>query len=349
MTRYNEQSTRTSSVGTPQGFVMRRRHGSPLRIALMYTLLIIAIIALMLTEQSAGMGWMHMAVILLVGVLVIHALYLVQRNLDVVADVEMQNALFAGAIAQSGEFVIILREDGHMAYADDGFRKYFPGFPIGAHPDIQQIIDAMQLSRTDGGRLYESLKRKHGAHFLFPLTQSSGQTQTMRLSVMPLDRPNGFFLLRGRRYVTQREQDWHSPQLPTPSGMWTRHAELALMELPQACYVASPSGYVRYANPAFLNLLGYTRDDIEKAGVLLDDILYQTDENKTITEDGQTPHSLLQQTFQGVCALSRKNGSLLKVALDQGVRCDTDGTVIAHIGFFSRQHASYEEDVCSVD
>ncbi len=308
-------------------FVRRIRHGNIRGIGIVYLIILGLIVACMVSRNFFPSETLFLVTVLALAAMVaLHAIYSLQRNIDLITEVEFQNALFSSSLAKHSEFCLIVRKDGHFAYADKGFAAAFPGFTI-RDRSLQSLLETAGAARSDAERLYEAMAEKRRDWFMFTLTDTEGKTRQMILNLYPLNRPEGFFLIQGREVVERRAgaTSGAEPENTKNIGDSTYRYMLYLFnEMPMGAYVLSPSGHIRVANRVLEQWLGYETEEISRNELTFEDLLYEVDHAEAKQID--------MQEYNGTVTLARKNGSLFKARLDQHVVKDAQDNIIAVIG-----------------
>lgn len=306
-------------------FIRRSRHGRVKLIAGVYILLMLVAAGGVFRHTHFSSTPFLLAVTLTpIFLIIFHALYTIQRNIDVLTETEFQNALFSSSIARHCDFCLIVRYDGHFAYADRGFARVFPGFTI-RDRSLQNLLEASGVARSDAERLYDAIKCRRRDWFMFTLTDTTGKTRQMILNLYPLPRPDGYFLIQGREMLERRGGAARDEKpAKTIAGPTFRYMLYLFNEMPMGAYALSPGGDVRVANRVLERWLGYADGEIMDKELTFEDLQYKTDNEET--------PDLLMKEYIGPISLARKNGSLFKAKLEQHLVQDENGSTLAVIG-----------------
>lgn len=305
-------------------FVKRSRHGSVKKVGIAYFILLgLIFLCILLRENFPSETFLLATVLALVSAIVLHAIYSLQRNLDLITEIEFQNTLFSSSIAKHADFCIIVRNDGNFAYADRGFTKMFPGFVV-RDRGLEQLMEVAGVARSDADRLYDAIKCRRRDWFMFTVTDTGGETRQMILNLYPLPRPDGYFLIQGREVVERRGKERKDTPVKTIAGPTFRYMLYLFNEMPMGTYVLSPSGHVRVANRVLERWLSYNEGEIMDKELTCDDLLYRA--------DGTDQPDFSLKEYIGPVTFARKNGSLFKARLEQHVVKDEEGGTLAVIG-----------------
>jgi len=115
----------------------------------------------------------------LAGIGVVGALSMHHYN-DIIMATEFQNAIFSSAAKVNTEFCLIVRNDGSLVYADNGFNNYFNVTQRGKH-GIDALLDSDGLYEEDKKRLLDCLQ--HSESMVMPFHKS---TTNLSISIEPL-------------------------------------------------------------------------------------------------------------------------------------------------------------------
>jgi len=319
MARYEESFGSFADSGD---FVRRKRHGNIVTIGLLYVFaLVILILGHSHKSWFGGDTGFLTAVVVLFGVLSAYALYAIQRHIDMITEVEFQNALFSSAITKRHHFTLITRHDGSFAFVDEGFKKTFPEVARRSNRGLNELVDAIGLAKSDAEQLYQAMSNGKAEYFLFSLVNEKGATIPMHLSVVPLDRPKGFFLIHSREYITRRGEVHAQGKEGEIPEIYVRYM---LDGLPFGVYVASSGGRLRITSRVLEAMLGYQVGEMAKKGMEVSELLYQV--------DGKDHSRFASHDFHDEVMFAHKNGSLVRANLLQKVLFDDHDNIIATIG-----------------
>lgn len=317
------------SLAAQEDFIKRRRHGNVKAIGFVYLLILSAIfLCVMFREKFPGEVAFLAVLLSLVSAMAMHAIYTLHRNIELITEVEFQNALFSSSISKHSDFCIIVRSDGNFAYTDTGFSKVFPGFTIRDRA-LFTLMEVSGVARSDADRLYDAIDCKRRDWFMFTLTDTSGNVRQMILNLYPLPRPHGFFLIQGREVIERRGKERAAKSGKAIAGPTFRYMLYLFNEMPMGAYVLSPSGHVRVANRVLEHALGYNENEIMDREMTLADLIYRA--------DGEEQPDFSFKEYIGPVKFARKNGSLLKARLEQHVVKDEEGAMLAVIGMFKEK------------
>lgn len=229
--------------------------------------------------------------------------YFIQTHRDMVLATEFQNALFANAAGLNTRFCFIIKRDGTIVYFDPGFQKVFPQFAKHERRNIDVLLAVAGIAKEDSERVLMHLERGTAGRVIFPMQMPDGP-RTIVLTMDPLPRPSGFYLLRGREFVEPRQKD-DLDLSPRSSPFAPELLDHILHSLPVGIVAADATGRVKYVSNALAESLGYT--DVELIDMPLPNLIHQMGLRK--------PGDISYEHFEGEVLLQRKNGSMQKTTM----------------------------------
>lgn len=195
----------------------RRRHGPPLvRVASAFAAVLIATFILLSylvqellflpAEQPPPEG-LILAIFLItifsataVGVF---AVFLIHRVRRIVMATEFQNLVFASSMRIGAAFCLIVHKERTGVYCDYDFNEMFAPFGYHAGDPFRQLLASEGFKREDEERLLKVLEEGHASAFDFSLKRPDGLPHKMTVKVEPIERPAGFFIIRGYDHDTE--------------------------------------------------------------------------------------------------------------------------------------------------
>ncbi|MBN67617.1 MAG: hypothetical protein CMM94_08665 [Rickettsiales bacterium] len=262
-------------------------------------------------------------VILLLGGAGFYSYLIRRRNLDLVMATEFQNLLFASAASMGSEFCMFIKRDGTIVYSDNGLRTMFPDFAAEGDRALEALLAEGDVSREDADKIFQSLTRNSRERLVFPMRDGEGARRSYIITIDPIKRPSGFFVVRGREYVDARGAVVELP--PFLDVLSIEKIQHTLDHCPLGMYVTDLAGQILYANHELDALLSYHQGELSSGNKTLRDLIYQV---------GDHPIGEYElDDFQGEVLLQRKNGSLLKTYLKQILIRDNEGKVTGSTGY----------------
>jgi hypothetical protein len=129
----------------------------------------------------------------------------VQQHRDITLATEFQNALFSAALGLGTLFVLFVRKDGTVVYADRGFHAMYPRFTHGGQRTIDRVIDIAQISKDDGAAIVKALMETTEQRLVLDVRDTGGILHKVVLTMDPVHWPQDFVMLRARTFVEQRK------------------------------------------------------------------------------------------------------------------------------------------------
>lgn len=186
-------------------FVRRKRHGNVLLIFLFYFLLLLVVIGYgFYRNYHSSDVLLIVLVTVVVSTLILHALYSIQKSLDMIMAVEFQNALFTSALNLRVEFTIIMQRNGSVVYVDKGFREVFPEVRAIDDKVLDFLTTSMSMDDRTRDKFFQSLRNYDYEQLVVEIPGADGKPQKFMLYLCPLPRPQGFFMIQARKYVEMR-------------------------------------------------------------------------------------------------------------------------------------------------
>lgn len=323
--RYSEESA--EAMPDQSDFAPRQRSSSIWTLILAYIVAILIIFLVSRYSENIGGNFVSvLIIILIVGALTFYTIFSKQRNLDLVMATEFQNALFANALSLGWKFVMFIKRDGTIVYANRGLRALFPEFAHDEYKALDTLLIEGNVDKDDSQKIFAALMRGVSDKLVVPIRTPQGEMRPMLLAIEPLERPAGFFVLRGREFVESRRAEGKK----NPAGGNPLLYQL-VEHAPMGLYAASASGELQYVNPKLEQMLGYEPNDILNQKLSLPDIIYQV-EQRNIGE-------VELEDFTGEVLLQRRNGSLVKTDLRQELLRDDKGGVAGCIAYIHQRES----------
>jgi two-component system cell cycle sensor histidine kinase/response regulator CckA len=250
------------------------------------------------------------------------------RNRDFIMAVEFQNAMFASAAGLQSRFCMITKKDGAVVYFDPGFQRIFADSLKRGISALDTMLASEGVSEEDQARIFSALAQKQNARVIFFMKNEQGESKKYVLSVDPLPRPEGFFLIRAREFIEREGDNGLNPAAnddPLASALeGIRALPLLLSQLTnqshEGMYAADATGKLTFVNAALEKQLGYEAGEIVSAQLGIKDIVYQA--------DGESKLTNRVENLAGYALLIKKQGSLLRRHLKQIVTLDNERHIV---------------------
>lgn len=309
-------------------FIVRRRILPVWQLLLLFflcfTVLFVVTTNAELLGGSVGLG---LAIFAVIGPLTWFTVYFSQQNRDMLLAAEFQNALFSAAARLKTKFVMIVKQDGTIFYYDRGFQKVFPETGSRGTLMIDKIFSSQQIAPVEAEKLYRALEENHSATVFIHLPNEQGEEQKVIITVDPLPRPNGFFIVRGRDYVVKRyERSSATQSSMVPIGDNPQLANIAshmLHTIPYGLYTTDAEGNILFMNYRMETWLGYNQNEAASRKLSLINIIPQ--------QNTATAESLLQRDCEGEVQFKSKDGRVVQLHVQQEISKDASGKLIGSV------------------
>jgi len=302
-------------------FVPRNKRAQMWNLILMFVLTAAAIFAIGYGPSNQSNNFTPLYSLIVLSGLCFYVFYRRQENLDIVMTTEYQNLLFAQAAGLGASFILILRNDGTIVYANDGARRLFPNAKQAQLLD--NLFEEDGIQRTDRDRLLSAIKTGAFERLVFPLTTSEGAGKEYIFTIEPLPRPSGFCVIRGREYLSPRTNAHLMPEMLRATSV--DKLEHMLSNTPVVHYTTDAGGRFEYVNPAFEKLLGYEPGQITENKLTLQQSLFKLGGNPV-------PEDYHLTDYSGDATLQPKRGATVDAFLVQFVIRDVAGKVAGATG-----------------
>lgn len=177
-----------------------------------WTLVVIYLVAFVIlfsatlaASQGGYTGLATATILIVVGVLVSYNFLQKQRSADLIQSTEFLNALLVGAAGANFRFFLILRKDRVLMYSSHETRRLFPQIYSKEDNPLETILNSSGMPKEDRDRIYDALQNSQTDRFSTEMEHAEGKEQFF-LTISPIDRPAGYFVLRARGYVPARHQ-----------------------------------------------------------------------------------------------------------------------------------------------
>ncbi|MBM3618656.1 MAG: PAS domain-containing protein [Alphaproteobacteria bacterium] len=267
----------------PSDFIVRDRLPYMWQLVLLFFLCFSVLFLVAVNASSfGGVVGIGLAIFAVIGPLTWFTVYYNQRNRDLVLATEFQNALFSAAARLKSKFCMIVKNDGTVFYYDRAFQQIFPETANRGVLMLDKIFSTKHISAQEAKKLDNALENGHSETIIVQVEDGTGDAQRVIITIDPITRPEGFFILRGRDYVVkkydrsssdeaisqQRVQFLDSPEISSTVSH-------LLQTLPQGLYATDPEGKLLYINYTLESWLGYSQNEILSRQLTLYDLMPQ--------------------------------------------------------------------------
>jgi two-component system, cell cycle sensor histidine kinase and response regulator CckA len=204
MTRYYEVTV-DDKFKAESDFVHRKRSGTLWQTIIYYLIAICIIVALFSSgvHQTDKGLFAAITIISIMGLLSAYSVIALQKHLDLVTAIEFQNALFASAFREGKLFSLIISKDDQLYYADAKFYKLFPELAKNSSMVLDNIIAQSPNSSDNLQKLTQALMMREACSFDVEV-EVENESELVRISLIPLPRPSGYFFVSARLFQVNR-------------------------------------------------------------------------------------------------------------------------------------------------
>lgn len=285
-------------------------------------------------QMLGGTIGQGLAIFAIIGPLTWFTIYFSQQNRDMLLAAEFQNALFTAATRIKSRFVMIVKQDGTIFYFDRGFQKLFPETSSRGTLGIDKLFNTQQITPAEAEKLYYALESGEQQTVFIHLPNEDGSMQKVIITIDPLQRPAGFFILRGRDYVVKRyDRSSSEKALPAAANPHLAAGVTHLLHaLPHGLYTTDAQGNILFINYRLESWLGYAQGEAAGKKLSLIDIMPQ--------QNTPTTTQLLQQDCEGEVLFRSVEGRNVPLQLRQEITRDESGNIIGSVVILQQSAAA---------
>ncbi len=196
-----KNTSRASELGSiltsgTTGFTTRKRTGVGMFVHFFMLTCIVILGASFLVYYSSIEGCLLVTAIGFSFALVAHNL---ERLKKVKESLEFMNALFSSALGKGYQFCCIVKFSGELVFYNRPFQSVFPDYMNQQVRTLDALLTLYQMPQDQRTALNNIMTEKTDGTISTTLqSQSSGTAMPMTLEIEKIERPTGFFLLRGK-------------------------------------------------------------------------------------------------------------------------------------------------------
>jgi len=147
---------------------------------------------------SAGNTIAILGVVVLCAMAVgIAAVYFIYRIRETVMETEFQNMVFANCMRINSDFCLIINNEKKALYSDYNFIQAFASFGEDNTDSFDRLLASQGFSPEDEKSFKGAIQAGEPAVIPFVL-KSDDSTKSMEVTIDPITRPEGFFLIKGQ-------------------------------------------------------------------------------------------------------------------------------------------------------
>jgi PAS domain-containing protein len=206
MTRYYEMNV-DDKFKAESDFVYRKRNGTLWQTGVYYAIAAILVLGLFAMDIPKISGIASAFVIVFVMIfLAVHSIVAIQKHLDLVTSIEFQNALFSSSFRNGKLFSLIISKYDQLYYADAKFYKLFPELIKSNGMVLDNIIAKSENAEANLQLLNDALINRNNCA-VDVYIDMEGEKELVRISVIPLPRPSGYFFVSARLFQVNRSNE----------------------------------------------------------------------------------------------------------------------------------------------
>lgn len=203
MTRYYEMNV-DDKFKAESDFVYRKRSGSLWQTGIYYAIAAILVLGMFAMDIPRISGLAAGSIIIFMMIfLAIHSIVAIQKHLDLVTSIEFQNALFASSFRNGKLFSLIISQYDQLYYADVKFYKLFPALIKNNGMVLDNIIAQSENAEENLQLLNDALINRSNCT-IDVYINIEGEKELVRISVIQLPRPSGYFFVSARLFELNR-------------------------------------------------------------------------------------------------------------------------------------------------
>ena len=308
-------------------FIVRRRILPVWQLIILFLLsfTVLFVVATNANMLGGSIG-LALAIFAVIGPLTWFTVYFSQQNRDMLLAAEFQNALFSAAARLKTKFVIIVKQAGTIFYFDRGFHQVFPETNSRGTLMIDNIINAKQITPVEADKLYRALDEERSETVFIHLQNEKGEEQKVIVTVDPLPRPSGFYIMRGRDYIVKRYERSAVQSNSTPMAE-NQHVSATMSHMmhtiPYGLYTTDAEGKILFMNYRLESWLGYAQNEVASKKLSLLDIIPQ--------QNTATAESILLKDCDGEVQFKCKDGRAIQMHMQQELTKDANGGLVGSV------------------
>ena len=174
------------------GFVIRKRTGISLFFHLFQCACMVMLGTVLLVYYKSLMGCVLVIALGLSFGLIVQNL---EKNKKMKDALEFMNALFSSAVGKGYQFCFIVKNTGEIAFYNRPFQAIFPDYIAQKTRTLDALLHLYHIPMADQEKLLKMVADK--TEGLLPTTIGEAE-RPITLEIEPIERPTGFFLIRGK-------------------------------------------------------------------------------------------------------------------------------------------------------
>lgn len=300
----------TADATTSHDFKIRERRPSlpTILITFLFTFGLICILAS--SMDSIGGVYVFAPIIFtllaLIGWFVIHV---TQVNRDLVLVTEFQNALFSAVANINSLFLLIVKSNGTITYHSNEYKKLFANSRKYGFTSLDSLLDNDGIGEESANKIRAAMEDERPEVVHGNLVDVEGNRHEVRLSLRPIARPSGYFLiscspLRRRMADSQTQSGQNAIIAPVMSAINSAAMPICIF---------SKSGAALFVHHDIEKWLGYDVGEIMKSKLSL----------STLIQHDNAGYGT--GNFEGEVTFKKRSGAPARAFVLQRVFTDSDG------------------------
>lgn len=250
-----------------------------------------------------------------------YMILMLQRTRDMLLTTEFQNALFASALQYDRTFLLIIKNNGNIVYMDRGFQKIFPHFVKQGMLSLAKFLEHSKAEQASMEKIFSAIEHGVGNRVVCTLHDAEGHAHKEVVSLEPIHRPSGFFVVHARTFVEPRNDSSANAGANTDILSHSNLSSFAEMmdRMDIGMYALDAKGSVIHANTTLERWLEYQDNEISHGNFTYSDIIFS---------GGNTPDIGPDQAFEKEVSLKTNGGTITSAQVNQKIiRSDHGGIV----------------------
>lgn len=325
-------------------FIIRRRLPAAVHLALLFFICYSVLYAVVINVDMIGEVVAGIVLLGVIGPLSWFTIYFAQQNRDMLLATEFQNALFSAAARLKTKFCMIVKRDGTVVYLDREFQRVFPETENRGTLVLDKIFNNKNIAPAEAEKIFNALQNEVSTSVFIDIQDENAPEsapERVIITIDPLPRPHGYFILRGRDYVVkkferQAQADEGVSEIVDPSSAAT--VSNMLHTLPFGIYTTDTEGRIQFMNYRLEGWLGYDQHEVASRKLTLHDVISQP--------NTEVASQLLLKDCEGDISFRNRQGHRVKLYLKQEIARDGNG-VVGSVGFVQQPRIDSEDITAS--
>lgn len=263
-------------------------------------------------DTTVNSGFIFVLIIS-IGVLAGATFFFLNRFRKLILVTEFQTAMLASAAQIGTRFCFIVNTGGTIFYVDPGFQKVFSGFLANGCLTFMELLDFTQVPEEQKQRIFTSLQQKKSDNIILSFNGSDGEAVTTVTTIDVIQRPSGYFIIRGRDYVEKRTE------VKSGDDNLAVILEKAICNMPGLVIIADNHGRIVSISNEFEQVLGYEPGEIVGAKMQVNQVLSKY--------NGPAASVALLENYTGTVMVRKKDHTMLAAGVNQALLVENNKAV----------------------